>query len=253
MRLLRDYQTTQNEEDNYKRRLITAEENRARGEAGLLSRTDVERANNAELDAENRLLVAQQNLQNSLDGFKITLGLPTDVKLTIRPEDLAELRKQGVSENFVSQDFAMLKAIACRLDLAIAHGRAIDARRRVNIAKNAPLAGLDVIIGADFNSNDFGESRFRLDPIGMASAELTFDGAGTWVGSSFLNTTAREFAKFGYLYLRDGVWEDRRLLPEGWVDYARTPRAADDEGSVYGAHWWIWDPDVGVRVDGTPD
>ena len=85
-----------------------------------------------------------------------------------------------------------------------------------------------------------------LDPIGMASAEPTFDGAGTWVGSSFLNTTAREFAKFGYLYLRDGVWEDRRLLPEGWVDYARTPRAADDEGSVYGAHWWIWDPPAGV-------
>ena len=85
-----------------------------------------------------------------------------------------------------------------------------------------------------------------LDPIGMRSAEPTFDGAGTWVGSSFLEATAREFAKFGYLYLRDGVWEGRRLLPEGWVDYARTPRAADDEGSVYGAHWWIWDPDAGV-------
>ena len=37
-----------------------------------------------------------------------------------------------------------------------------------------------------------------------------------------------------------------RLLPEGWADYARTPRAADDEGSVYGAHWWVWDPDAGV-------
>ena len=85
-----------------------------------------------------------------------------------------------------------------------------------------------------------------LEPIGMGSSTLTFDGAGTWVGSSFLHTTAREFAKFGQLYLRDGVWDGTRLLPEGWADYARTPRAADEEGNVYGAHWWIWDPEAGV-------
>ncbi len=85
-----------------------------------------------------------------------------------------------------------------------------------------------------------------LDPLGMRSARLTFDDAGTWVGSSFLHATARDFAKFGHLYLRDGVWDGTRLLPEGWVDYARTPRAADDEGNVYGAHWWIWDPEADV-------
>lgn len=85
-----------------------------------------------------------------------------------------------------------------------------------------------------------------LDPIGMASARPTFDGAGTWVGSSYLHATARDFARFGLLYLRDGAWDGRRLLPEGWVDYARTPRATDDEGSTYGAHWWIWDPEHDV-------
>ncbi|MEM9135672.1 MAG: serine hydrolase [Actinomycetota bacterium] len=82
-----------------------------------------------------------------------------------------------------------------------------------------------------------------LDPLGI-EARLTFDDAGTWVGSSFLHTTAREFAKFGLLYLRDGVWDGRRLLPDGWVDYARTLRAADDEtGRRYGSHWWIHDTD----------
>jgi len=78
-----------------------------------------------------------------------------------------------------------------------------------------------------------------LHPIGMQSSRLTFDGAGTWVGSSFLHATARDFAKFGLLYLRDGMWEQRRLLPDGWVDYARTLRAIDEEGSGYGAHWWM--------------
>ena len=87
--------------------------------------------------------------------------------------------------------------------------------------------------------------RRLLDPIGV-DARLTFDGAGTWVGSSFLHATARDFAKFGLLYLRDGVWDGARILPEGWVDLARTARARDDEdGSCYGAHWWIWtDPSV---------
>lgn len=78
-----------------------------------------------------------------------------------------------------------------------------------------------------------------LDPLGI-EAELTFDQAGTWVGSSFLHTTARHFAKFGLLYLRDGWWDGVRLLPPGWVDYARTHRATDPDGARYGAHWWLW-------------
>ena len=84
-----------------------------------------------------------------------------------------------------------------------------------------------------------------LDPIGM-SARLTFDEAGVWVGSSFLHATAQDFARFGLLYLRDGVWDGRRVLPEGWVNYARTAQAVDDEGATYGAHWWMWPPDHDV-------
>jgi CubicO group peptidase (beta-lactamase class C family) len=50
-----------------------------------------------------------------------------------------------------------------------------------------------------------------------------FDHSGTFVGSSYLLASPQDFARFGYLYLRDGVWDGRRILPEGWVDYARTP------------------------------
>ena len=49
--------------------------------------------------------------------------------------------------------------------------------------------------------------------------------AGTWIGSSFVFASARDFARFGLLYLRDGVWEGERVLPEGWVDHARTRHA----------------------------
>jgi len=84
-----------------------------------------------------------------------------------------------------------------------------------------------------------------LEPLGMRFATPKSDAAGTWVGSSYLYATTRDFARFGLLYLRDGVWEDRRLLPEGWVDSARTLRSIDPEdGTGYGHHWWL-------RVDDT--
>jgi CubicO group peptidase (beta-lactamase class C family) len=76
-------------------------------------------------------------------------------------------------------------------------------------------------------------------PLGMASAEPEFDEAGTWVASSYLRATARDWARFGLLYLRDGVWDGTRLLPAGWVDHARTWVSVDPEdASPYGAHWW---------------
>ena len=77
-----------------------------------------------------------------------------------------------------------------------------------------------------------------FDPLGMASADPEFDAAGTWIASSFVRATARDFARFGLLYLRDGVWEGTRLLPAGWVDSARTMVSDDPEDGPYGAHWW---------------
>ena len=79
-----------------------------------------------------------------------------------------------------------------------------------------------------------------FDPIGMTSPIPKFDDAGTFIGSSFCFCTARDFARFGLLYMRDGVWDGKRILPEGWVDYARTPTAVPpDEPLGYGAHWWL--------------
>ena len=76
-----------------------------------------------------------------------------------------------------------------------------------------------------------------FDPIGMRSAKPRFDPVGTFIGSSFVFATARDFARFGLLYLRDGVWEGKRVLPAGWVDHARTPTPASF--GQYGAHWWL--------------
>lgn len=78
--------------------------------------------------------------------------------------------------------------------------------------------------------------RELFGPLGMKSPRPTFDAAGNFVGSAYCACSARDFARFGYLYLRGGVWDGVRILPEGWADYARTP--SRQSGGVYGAHFW---------------
>jgi CubicO group peptidase (beta-lactamase class C family) len=84
-------------------------------------------------------------------------------------------------------------------------------------------------------------------PLGMRSAKARFDDAGVFIGSSMVYATAQDFLRFGLLYLRDGVWEGRRLLPEGWVDHGRRIRSYDPpEDRWYGAHWWSVGDDLGT-------
>jgi CubicO group peptidase (beta-lactamase class C family) len=72
------------------------------------------------------------------------------------------------------------------------------------------------------------------------------------VASSFLRTCARDYARFGLLYLRDGMWDGARLLPPGWVDYGRTMVSIDDpdDPSPHGAHWWGVVGDTLDNLDG---
>ncbi|MBI1182085.1 MAG: serine hydrolase [Alphaproteobacteria bacterium] len=87
--------------------------------------------------------------------------------------------------------------------------------------------------------------RALFGPIGMKSAEPEFDRAGTFVASSWLHATARDWARFGLLLLRGGIWNGRLVLPEGWVDFMRTPTAASH--GAYGALTWLNGPEGGPR------
>ncbi len=76
-------------------------------------------------------------------------------------------------------------------------------------------------------------------PLGMASARIEPDATGNLVCSSFPYATARDWARFGQLFLQDGVWEGERLLPDGWVGFSTTPVAVADPTTPYGAQWWL--------------
>lgn len=74
--------------------------------------------------------------------------------------------------------------------------------------------------------------------IGMYRAILEPDASGTFVASSYGFASARDWARFGLLYLNDGVWNNERILPEGWVKYTITPAPAAPKRE-YGAQFWL--------------
>jgi len=74
-----------------------------------------------------------------------------------------------------------------------------------------------------------------FEPTGMTGAVAEFDPAGTFYGGSLVYATARDYARFGEFYRNDGVAAGRRILPEGWVKFARTPTRSP----IYGAGFWL--------------
>jgi CubicO group peptidase (beta-lactamase class C family) len=74
--------------------------------------------------------------------------------------------------------------------------------------------------------------------LGMQHTIIEPDASGTFVGSSYGYASARDWARFGLLFLNDGMWNGERILPEGWAKYSSTPAPAAPIGE-YGAQFWL--------------
>ena len=106
-------------------------------------------------------------------------------------------------------------------------------------------------IGGDLRSaHDFFHENL-FDPLNMQGALLEPDQAGTFLGCSHMLATARDWARFGQLYVDGGRAGDRRLIPEDWIQYVTTPtpeslaaRRGDvfwePRRSAYGAGFWLF-------------
>ena len=94
------------------------------------------------------------------------------------------------------------------------------------------------IIGDTIGGGPDGLAQFArrelFEPLGMNHVTLEFDAAGTFLGNAYVFASARDWARFGQLYLDDGVANGRRLLPESWVDFS----ARATLGTYYGAGFW---------------
>jgi CubicO group peptidase (beta-lactamase class C family) len=150
-------------------------------------------------------------------------------------EDYEDAERSDVIQMLFGRGKADLAGFAADRPLAAAPGT----RFNYSTGTSMIVSGLvgDEVGRGDPYRRFLGQRLF--DPVGMTSATATFDDVGVWAAGSFVHATARDYARFGLLALRDGVWDGRRLLPEGWMDHGRTPRSIDlDDGTYYGAHWW---------------
>jgi CubicO group peptidase (beta-lactamase class C family) len=71
----------------------------------------------------------------------------------------------------------------------------------------------------------------------MYSMIMETDATGYFIGSSFSYASARDWAKFGQLFLQKGKWAGKEIIPQSWVDFVQQP--APNSGDDYGAHFWL--------------
>jgi CubicO group peptidase (beta-lactamase class C family) len=106
---------------------------------------------------------------------------------------------------------------------------------------------LSHIIRQSLSERDYYQFPYKelFHKIGMHDTIFEVDAGGTFVGSSYCFATAKDWARFGLLYLQDGVWNGERILPEGWVNFTTTPTPAkmkQPKDGSYGAQWWLNTP-----------
>lgn len=101
------------------------------------------------------------------------------------------------------------------------------------------IAGINRRVLGDSLQAAYMYSQTRLfRPLGIRTAMFEADSNGTFIGSSYMYASARDWARLGQFCLQDGVWEGERILPEGWMEYLVTPTPTSDANN-YGAQFWL--------------
>ena len=117
-------------------------------QAGRLPEFQVDQTKQDELRAWDRWIRAKATYENSLDAFKLDLGMPTDTAIELDPSEMASLVSQGIVPPRVTLEDATAAALENRLDLKNESDRAEDAGRKVVVAANALKPQLDVTSSA---------------------------------------------------------------------------------------------------------
>lgn len=208
--ILEQYKRTQNFYENYKSLGVAAKKSQSLKNAGRIIEIDLDRAIQDQLTAEEKWLSSIKQSKNSLDNFKILLGIPTDSEVELNKKDLAKISDMFLTWLQKNFEFTLytppdeLKliqtALKQRLDLKVAVAEMEDAQRNIIILADALGAELTLLGSASvgesrsLNSADRENAKFSTDK-GFYSALLTID-------LPFERTNERNAYRNGYI-----TWE----------------------------------------------
>lgn len=136
-RILQSVANLDNELNNARSLTAVRERNEALAERGRLSDIQLDQARQNELAAENRVIDTRQNLQAQLDSFKLFLGLPVQMDLTLDIGELNSRVDDGLQEVRLDQDTAIRVALNARYDHLTVLDQVIDAERQIYITEDA--------------------------------------------------------------------------------------------------------------------
>ena len=104
---------------------------------------------------------------------------------------------------------------------------------------NAAIQTLDAVLQAATGQDPAAFAASRLfGPLGMTHTTMTHDPGGNTNMFFGVQSTCQDMARFGYLFLRNGVWAGTRIVPQEWVD-AATDHASQEINAAYGYLWWL--------------
>jgi len=172
-RVLQQKDTVANEVANYKSLQVARARAEAMADAGRLPEFEVDQARQDELRARDRWISSVQGYEQSLDNFKITLGLRTDANIELDSQELELLSRELMESISLTEAEACQLAYHNRLDYLNTTDEVGDAQRKVEVAKDGFLAQLDLVGGADFGS-DGPNNLFNLVP-GDGTYSIGFD------------------------------------------------------------------------------
>lgn len=80
-------------------------------------------------------------------------------------------------------------------------------------------------------------------PLGMqdfSKSDVSYFHEGTSVYPAYpFRMSARDMARFGLLYLREGRWGTKQIIPEAWIKESTTGHSSAGPGVDYGYLWWV--------------
>jgi outer membrane protein TolC len=225
--VLRERQVLENERVNYENLIVARERAEWLGQAGRLPPFQVDQTRQDELRAADRFAQAYQRYLGQLDRFKLTLALPTETPVELDARELEALAQEVGAEPVLDVERAVAVALESRLDLATSRDELDDADRKVRVARNDLLPGLD--LSASLSADSLGDQtplRFALNKSDFTAGfelDLPLD------RKSERNEYRRRLIQLdqagrNHTELRDQVVLDVR---DAWRSYERAQRTFD--------------------------